>query len=119
MQRLMDLARAGRGVEHCIKYEIRNGKPDLMPLPKLFFDDARCGSGLIISSASVPMVPRQFHWREMLEWAGAAEEARLKMLVHHDDAAREYAYAPAACRTPRSARSPSHWWTKPQQGRGP
>ena len=31
----------------------------------------------------------------MLEWTGAGDGARLKMLVHHDDAAREYAYGPA------------------------
>jgi hypothetical protein len=33
--------------------------------------------------------------REMLEWTGAGDGARLKMLVHHDDAQREYAYGPA------------------------
>jgi hypothetical protein len=31
----------------------------------------------------------------MLEWTGAGTSARLKMLVLHDDAAREYAYGPA------------------------
>jgi hypothetical protein len=34
--------------------------------------------------------------RQMLEWTGAGAGARLKMLVLHDDAAREYAYGPAA-----------------------
>src|SRR5262249_41559902 len=33
--------------------------------------------------------------RQMLEWTGAGAGARLKMLVLHDDAAREYAYGPA------------------------
>jgi hypothetical protein len=33
--------------------------------------------------------------REMLEWTGAGAGARLKMLVLHDDATREYAYGPA------------------------
>jgi hypothetical protein len=33
--------------------------------------------------------------REMLEWTGAGDGARLKMLVHHDHAEREYAYRPA------------------------
>ena len=32
----------------------------------------------------------------MLEWTGAGAGVRLKMLVLHDDAAREYAYGPAA-----------------------
>ena len=31
----------------------------------------------------------------MLEWTGAVTGARLKMLVLHDYAAREYAYGPA------------------------
>ena len=33
--------------------------------------------------------------RQMLEWTGAGSGARLKMLVLHDDATREYAYGPA------------------------
>ena len=32
----------------------------------------------------------------MLEWTGAGAGARLKMLVLHDAATREYAYGPAA-----------------------
>ena len=31
----------------------------------------------------------------MLEWTQAGGGARLMMLVHHDDAKREYAYGPA------------------------
>jgi hypothetical protein len=31
----------------------------------------------------------------MLEWTGAGAGARLRMLVYHDDARREYAYGPA------------------------
>jgi hypothetical protein len=42
--------------------------------------------------------------RQMLEWTGGGSGARLKMLVLHDDAPREYAYAlPRGCPTPRSA----------------
>jgi hypothetical protein len=33
--------------------------------------------------------------REMLEWTAAGAGVRLKMLVLHDDAQREYAYGPA------------------------
>jgi hypothetical protein len=33
--------------------------------------------------------------REMLEYTGAGDGARLKMLVLHDDGQREYAYGPA------------------------
>ena len=31
----------------------------------------------------------------MLEWTQAGDGVRLMMLVHHDDAEREYAYGPA------------------------
>ena len=31
----------------------------------------------------------------MLEWTQAGDGPRLMMLVHHDDAQREYAYGPA------------------------
>jgi hypothetical protein len=34
--------------------------------------------------------------QQMLEWTAAGPGARLEMLVLHDDAAREYAYGPAA-----------------------
>jgi hypothetical protein len=33
--------------------------------------------------------------RQMLEYTGAGDGLRLKVLVLHDDAAREYAYGPA------------------------
>jgi phosphoglycolate phosphatase-like HAD superfamily hydrolase len=33
--------------------------------------------------------------QQMLEWTGAGSRATLMMLVHHDDAEREYAYGPA------------------------
>jgi hypothetical protein len=33
--------------------------------------------------------------QQMLEYTGAGDGARLKMLVLHDDAGREYAYGPA------------------------
>ena len=33
--------------------------------------------------------------RQMLEYTGAGDRARLMMLVLHDDAEREYAYGPA------------------------
>jgi hypothetical protein len=33
--------------------------------------------------------------RQMLQWTGSGNGARLKMLVYHDDPTREYAYGPA------------------------
>ena len=34
--------------------------------------------------------------RQMLEWTQAGSGARLMMLVHHDDAKREWAYGPGS-----------------------
>ena len=54
-------------------------------------------SGLTCSSASDPMqlsATRRGD-AEMLRWTQAGDGARLMMLVHHDDANREYAYGPA------------------------
>jgi hypothetical protein len=51
--------------------------------------------------------------REMLEWTGAGAGARLKMLLLHDDATREYAYGPGkVCRTRRSALLPLRFMTR-------
>jgi phosphoglycolate phosphatase-like HAD superfamily hydrolase len=80
------------------KYEMKNGKPELMRLPKLFFDDDHAGKvigiNLFIGKRPYASFGNSTGDREMLEWTGAGEGARLKMLVHHDDAAREYAYGP-------------------------
>ena len=81
------------------KYEIRNGKPELMRLPKLFFDDDHAGKAigidLFIGKRPYAAFGNSTGDREMLEWTGAGDGMRLKMLVHHDDAQREYAYGPA------------------------
>jgi len=81
------------------KYEIRDGKPELMRLPKLFFDDDHAGKAigidLFIGKRPYAAFGNSTGDREMLEWIGAGQGARLKMLVHHDDAQREYAYGPA------------------------
>ena len=81
------------------KYEIDNGKPVLMRLPKLFFDDDHAGKAigidLFIGKRPYAAFGNSTGDREMLEWTGSGDGARLKMLVHHDDAQREYAYGPA------------------------
>jgi phosphoglycolate phosphatase-like HAD superfamily hydrolase len=80
------------------KYEIKDGRPELMRLPKLFFDDhagKAIGIDFFIGKRPYAAFGNSTGDREMLEWTGAGEGARLKMLVHHDDAQREYAYGPA------------------------
>jgi phosphoserine phosphatase len=81
------------------KYEIKGGQPELMRLPKLFFDDDHAGKAigidLFIGKRPYAAFGNSTGDREMLEWTGAGDGTRLTMLVHHDDAQREYAYGPA------------------------
>jgi phosphoglycolate phosphatase-like HAD superfamily hydrolase len=81
------------------KYEIRNGKPVLMRLPKIDFIDDKAGKPVgintFIGRRPIAAFGNSGGDREMLEWTGAGSGARLMMLVFHDDAKREYAYGPA------------------------
>ena len=81
------------------KYEIQDGKPVLMRLPKVHFIDDKAGKPVgineFIGRRPVAAFGNSDGDRQMLEWTGAGEGARLMMLVFHDDAEREYAYGPA------------------------
>jgi hypothetical protein len=81
------------------KYEHIDEKPVLMRLPKVFFIDDHAGKAiginLFIGRRPLAAFGNSDGDREMLEWTGAGGEARLMMLVHHDDAQREFAYGPA------------------------
>jgi phosphoglycolate phosphatase-like HAD superfamily hydrolase len=81
------------------RFEIRAGKPELMRLPKLFFDDDHAGKpigiDLFIGKRPYAAFGNSTGDQQMLEWTTAGDGARLGMLVHHDDAQREYSYGPA------------------------
>jgi phosphoglycolate phosphatase-like HAD superfamily hydrolase len=81
------------------KYEEQDGKPVLMREPEVFFVDDKAGKAiginLFIGKRPIAAFGNSGGDREMLEWTGAGDGARLKMLVLHDDAEREYAYGPA------------------------
>jgi hypothetical protein len=87
------------GSSLAVKYEMTDGRPELMRLPKLFFDDDHAGKAigidLFIGKRPYAAFGNSTGDQEMLEWTGAGDGARLKMLVYHDDAEREYAYGPA------------------------
>nr|WP_272211649.1 HAD family hydrolase [Marinicella sp. W31]MDC2877540.1 HAD family hydrolase [Marinicella sp. W31] len=80
------------------KFEIVDGKPQLTRLPELAFDDDKGGKpvGIISAIGKQPVAAfgNSDGDREMLEWTAAGTAATLMMLVHHDDATREYAYGP-------------------------
>jgi hypothetical protein len=78
------------------KYEMRDGKPVLVRLPEINFIDDKTGKPVGINShigrRPVAAFGNSDGDQQMLEWTQAGGGARLMMLVHHDDAEREYAY---------------------------
>ena len=78
------------------KYEWRDGKPVLMRLPEMNFIDDKTGKPVGINShigrRPVAAFGNSDGDQQMLEWTQAGSGARLMMLVHHDDAVREFAY---------------------------
>ena len=81
------------------QYQVADGKPVLMREPKVFFIDDKAGKpigiNLFIGKRPVAAFGNSDGDRQMLEWTGAGDGARLMMLVLHDDPEREYAYGPA------------------------
>jgi phosphoglycolate phosphatase-like HAD superfamily hydrolase len=80
------------------KYDNSSGKPVLMREPKVFFIDdgpgKAIGINLFIGKRPYAAFGNTQGDAAMLEWTQAGDGARLMMLVHHDDATREYAYGP-------------------------
>jgi phosphoglycolate phosphatase-like HAD superfamily hydrolase len=78
----------------------KDGSPFLIKEPRLLLNDNNAGKvegiHLMIGRRPYAAFGNSTGDRQMLEWTGAGAGARLKMLVLHDDAAREYAYGPAA-----------------------
>jgi phosphoglycolate phosphatase-like HAD superfamily hydrolase len=77
----------------------QSGKPILTKDPKLLLNDNFAGKPegihLMIGQRPYAAFGNSTGDRQMLEYTGAGAGARLKMLVLHDDAEREYAYGPA------------------------
>jgi hypothetical protein len=76
-----------------------HGKPMLTKDPKLLLNDNKAGKPegihLMIGRRPYAAFGNSDGDRQMLEYTGAGDGARLMMLVLHDDATREYAYGPA------------------------
>jgi phosphoglycolate phosphatase-like HAD superfamily hydrolase len=77
----------------------KDGKPFLTKEPKLLLNDDRAGKPegihLMIGRRPHASFGNSDGDREMLEYTGAGDGARLMTLLLHDDAQREYAYGPA------------------------
>jgi phosphoserine phosphatase len=81
------------------KFEIRDGQPVLVRLPKLNFIDDKGGKPVgiqrQIGRRPVMAFGNSTGDQQMLEYTQGGGVARFELLVLHDDAAREYAYGPA------------------------
>jgi len=81
------------------KFEMREGKPVLVRLPELNFNDDKgdkpVGINRHIGRQPIAAFGNSRGDQEMLEFTQGGNGARLMLLVLHDDAAREYAYGPA------------------------
>ena len=77
----------------------KDGTPFLTKEPKLLLNDDNAGKPegihLMIGRRPRAAFGNSDGDRQMLEYTGAGDGARLMMLVMHDDAQREYAYGPA------------------------
>jgi phosphoglycolate phosphatase-like HAD superfamily hydrolase len=78
------------------KYEVRNGQPVIVRLPEIDFIDDKAGKPVgihkFIGRRPIAAFGNSDGDFEMLEWTTSAPGARLGVIVHHDDAAREFAY---------------------------
>ena len=86
------------GSSIAVKYDYRDGKPVLMRLPKLAFDDDKGGKPVGINShiGKKPILAfgNSTGDQEMLEWSQSAGAKTFQGLIHHTDAEREWAYGP-------------------------
>lgn len=78
------------------KFELVDGKPDLVRLPEInFIDDGPgkpVGINQYIGRRPVAAFGNSDGDQQMLEWTAAGEGPRFMLLVHHTDGVREYAY---------------------------
>ena len=80
-----------------VKYTYgKDGNPELIKLPEVLLIDDKTGKpegiNMVICRRPQGAFGNSTGDQQMLEYTGAGDGARLMMLVHHDDAKREYAY---------------------------
>ncbi len=78
------------------KYKVREGRPVLVRQPKLNFyndkDDKPVGINNFIGRRPIAAFGNSDGDFAMLEWVAGGAGARFALIVHHDDAEREFAY---------------------------
>jgi phosphoserine phosphatase len=78
------------------KYEVRDGRPVILRLPEIEFIDDQAGKPVAINRfigrRPILAFGNSDGDFEMLEYTTSGPGPRLGLIVHHDDAEREYAY---------------------------
>ena len=78
------------------KYEVRDGKPAIVRLPEIGFVDDKAGKPVgihtYIGRRPIMAFGNSDGDFEMLEWTTSGPGPRFGLIVHHDDAVREWAY---------------------------
>jgi len=84
------------GSSGVVKYELKDGKPQLMKQPTVeFIDDGPgkpVGINRFIGRRPIMAFGNSDGDYEMLRWTTAGDGPRFGLIVHHTDAEREYAY---------------------------
>ena len=79
-----------------LKFEMRDGKPVLVKLPAVDFINDKEGKPIGIQGhigrRPIMAFGNSDGDQQMLEWTAAGSAARFALVVHHDDAEREWAY---------------------------
>ena len=79
-----------------LKLEVRDGRPALLKLPEIDLVNDKegkpVGIQMRIGRRPIAAFGNSDGDLQMLEWAMAGSGARFALFVHHDDAAREFAY---------------------------
>ena len=88
------------GATYVTTYQMgSDGVPVILIESAVLMDDNNAGKAedieLMIGRRPTAAFGNSTGDQQMLEWTGAGSRATLMMLVHHDDAEREYAYGPA------------------------
>jgi len=78
------------------RFEMRDGRPILFRLPEINFIDDKAGKPVgihqYIGRRPIAAFGNSDGDQQMLEWTAAGTGARFALIVHHDDAKREWAY---------------------------
>ena len=79
-----------------LNFELRDGRPRLMKLPELNFNDDKAGKPVAIQMHigrhPIAAFGNSDGDLQMLEWARQGTGVRFALIVHHTDAEREWAY---------------------------